>query len=66
MSYSELLLFKKSRLTKQGKNSYCKVTLNLAAVSHQGVVGTQSLKCLESAVCAPVLCQSIFLTLDKC
>lgn len=70
MSYSELLLFKKSHLTKQGKNSYGKVTLNLAALSHQGVVGAQSLalgKCLESWPCVHLcLCQGIFLTLDKC
>ena len=61
MSYSELLLFKKSHLTKQGKNSYCKVTLNLAAVSHQGVVGAQLLgkclgKCLESWLCVHLFC----------
>ena len=70
VSYSELLFFTKSHLTKQGKSSYCKVTLNLSALSHQGVVREQSLalrKCLESWPCVHLcLRQSIFLTLDKC
>ena len=70
MSYSELLFFEKSHLTKQGRSGYCKVTLNLAALSHQGVVREQSLalgKCLELWPCVHLsLHRSIFLTLDKC